>query len=737
MPSEIERALQRLSRAGERRDVVKGRPQPSVPGGRRPDIDREELAAALRDAIEGEVRFSAGDRALYATDGSNYRHVPIGVVIPRTIDDVVRTKAVARRFGGPILARGAGTSLAGQCTNIAVVIDFLKNLNRIFEIDEAGRRVRVQPGCVLDIMRDATEAHGLTFGPDPATHEYCTIGGMIGNNACGAHSVMAEFYGPGARMEDNVEELEVLTYDGLRMRVGPTPEHEIERIISEGGRRGETYRRLRDLRDRHGNLIRQRFPKIPRRVSGYNLPELLPERGFNLARALVGSESTCVTILEATLTLLPNSPKRSLLVLGYPSVYEAGDHVSEIRERRPVAIEGVDDVLVEYVRKKDLETEYLELLPEGKGWLVVEFGGDTQEEATGKARDAMEALRRGPRPPAMRVYEKGEEQTKVWEIRESGLGATAFVPGEPATWEGWEDSAVPPERVGEYLRDFRDLLERHQYRTALYGHFGQGCVHCRIDFDFKSAEGIERFRRFTQEAAHLVVDKYGGSLSGEHGDGQARGDLLPIMYGQEMVEVFREFKQIWDPDGLMNPGKIVDAQQRSESLRLGVHYRPPQSATHFKFPEDGGSFAAASLCCVGVGKCLRLDSGTMCPSYMVLREEKHTTRGRAHLLFEMMRGDVVRGGWADEEVKESLDLCLACKGCKGDCPVNVDVATYKAEFLSHCYERHFRPREAYAFGLIPWWARLASIAPLAANFFTHAPVIDRIAKFAAHMTQER
>jgi FAD/FMN-containing dehydrogenase/Fe-S oxidoreductase len=696
-----------------------------------------DLARDLRARIAGEVRFDNGSRALYATDGSNYRQPPIGVVVPRTIDDIIEAVRLARNYGVPILGRGCGTSLAGQCCNTALIIDTSKHLNRVLEIDSQRRIARVEPGTILDDLRAAAEPYGLTFGPDPATHTHCTIGGMIGNNSCGIHSVMAEFYGPGPRTEDNVVELDVLTYDGARLMLGPSRREQRGDIIDFGGRRAELHTRLAELGRRHSAEIAARFPKIPRRVSGYNLPQLIPDGEFNLAKALVGTESTCALTLEATVQLIPRAKARALAVLGYPSVYDAGEHVSRVREHKPIGLEGLDDVLIRYIKKKHLLPEYARLLPEGSGWLLVEFGGATRQEAQDRAREAVEDVKRGDKSLRAALYDDPEQIEKLWEIRESGLGATAFIPHEPDTWPGWEDSAVPPDKIGDYLRDFRKLLERHDYHCSLYGHFGQGCVHTRIDFDLKSAEGVKKFRRFTAEAAELVVDRYGGSISGEHGDGQARGDLLQVMFGDELMQAFREFKSVWDPEWKMNPGKVIDAEPRDRNLRLGPGHRPARPATHFSYPDDGHNFAHASLRCVGVGKCRRLDGGTMCPSFMVTREEKHTTRGRAHMLFEMLKGDVIHDGWKSDEVKEALDLCLSCKGCKGDCPVNVDIATYKAEFLSHYYDGRLRPRSAYAFGLIHRWARLAAWMPELANFFTQTPVISAVAKFLAGMAPQR
>lgn len=696
----------------------------------------DALASRLRQKIEGEVRFDDGSRAIYAADASNYRFPPIGVVIPKTIEDVVETVAVARSFDAPILSRGGGTSLAGQCCNHAVVMDMSKHLHKIVDLHPGLRYARVQPGIVLDSLRAETRKHGLTFGPDPATHDHCTLGGMLGNDSCGSHSVMAQFYGPGSRVADNVEELEILTYDGLRLKVGKTSPRELERIIHEGGPRGQIYGRLKALRDKYASLIERRYPKIPRRVSGYNLDDLLPDKGFNVAAALVGSEATCVTILEAKLTLIKEPPKRSLLMLGYPSVFEAADHVMEILPFKPTALEGFDDLLIDFNRAKGTNTKYLHLLPEGKGWLLVEVGGDTQEEADARAAAIMARLAACAHPPKMKLYDHAEAEKDLWEIRESGLGATAFIPNRPDQWPGWEDSAVRPEKMGAYLRKLRVLMDKYNYRTSFYGHFGQGCVHCRLPFDLYTNQGIKKYRAFLDEAADLVISM-GGSLSGEHGDGQCRAELLPKMFGPELVEAFREFKAIWDPRNKMNPGKIVEPNPIISDLRLGADYRPWEPDTYFKYPSEDGSFARAALRCVGVGKCRRHEGGTMCPSYRVTLEEEHSTRGRAHMLFEMLNGGVVKNGWRDQHVFDSLDLCLSCKGCKADCPVNVDMATYKAEFLSHYYKGRLRPRAAYAMGLIYWWARIASHFPRVVNYFSKTEPFATVVKWIGGIAPER
>jgi FAD/FMN-containing dehydrogenase/Fe-S oxidoreductase len=695
------------------------------------EVDREAIRRELRGGIRGEVRFDAGDRGMYASDAGNYRMIPVGVVLPFDADDVLHTLAVCRKHGAPIVARGGGTGIPGQTVNTAVLLDFSKYMNRIVEMNPEQKYARVQPGIVLDELRKAAGKHGLTFGPDPATHSRNTLGGMIGNNSCGIHSMMA------GETVDNVDELEVALYDGTRMRVGAASDAEIERKIQGGGREGEIYRRLRDLRDQHTDRIRREFPMIPRRVSGFNLPALLPEQGFHVARALTGTECTCVLILEARVKLVPNPPVRSLLVFGYRDIFAAANDVVEPARFKPVGLEALDDTFIDYMKKKGMHPPDMSFMPEGDAWLLVEFGGQNKAEADANARRLMDEVGRREHPPSMKLFDDPAQEKLVWDLREGGLGATAKVPGMPENHEGWEDSSVPPAKLGAYLRELKQLMDRYEYEGPLYGHFGEGCVHTRVTFDLRTAEGIAKWRRFLGEAADLVV-KHGGSLSGEHGDGQARGELLARMYSPEIIEAFREFKSIWDPEWKMNPGKVIDPWRVDENLREGTAYNLRQVETHFAFPDDHHSFAEATDRCVGAGVCRRHEGeGTMCPSYMVTREEKHSTRGRARLLNEMIRGEVVQGGWRDEAVREALDLCLSCKGCKHDCPVQVDMATYKAEFLSHYYAVRPRPRYAYASGLIHWWARAASAMPGVANLLTQTPGLSRVAKFAAGYSQMR
>jgi len=686
-----------------------------------------ELEAALRRAIAGEVRFDRGSRALYSSDASNYRQIPIGLVVPRGDEDVMATIELCRTYGAPLLPRGAGTSLAGQCCNVAVVLDFSKFMNRILELDPASRSAHIQPGVVCDTLRNAAERHQLTWGPDPSTHSRCTLGGMIGNNSCGTHSLFA------GKTVDNIESLRVALYDGTQLTLGRTTDEELEAIVRTGGRRGDIYGRLEAIRDRYASLIRQRYPNIPRRVSGYNLDQLLPENGFNVAGSLVGSEGTCAVVLEARARLIPSPQHRALVALGYRDTYEAADAVPGILELEPIGLEGFEGVMVEALRRKGAPN--IELMPEGGGYLLVEFGADDAAAADAAAKRLVDMLRRMPGAPNVRVYTRAEAKA-VWRIRESGPRAAISAPGAPPRYEGWDDSAVPPEKLGGYLRDLRSLLNEYNYQAVYYGHFGHACIHMQISFDLRSEPGIRKYGEFVERAADLVV-RYGGSISGEHGDGQSRGALLPKMFGPELMQALREFKSVWDPDWKMNPGKLIDAFPPTENLRLGADYKPEDPPTHFRFPDDNGSFAKAALRCIGVGECRKHDYGTMCPSYMATLEEEHSTRGRAHMFFEVLQGEVLKDAWNNEDVKRSLDLCLSCKACKSECPANVDLATYRSEFLSHYYETHRRPLEAYAFGMIDQWARLASVFPRLANAGARAPGLSAIMRRALHLAPER
>ncbi|MFD4950602.1 FAD-binding and (Fe-S)-binding domain-containing protein [Streptomyces sp. NPDC058451] len=698
-------------------------------------VDVASLEAALREAVDGEVRFDAGSRGAYVTDGSNYRQVPIGVVVPRTVEAGAETVRVCARFGAPVLSRGGGTSLAGQTTNTAVVIDWTKYCHAVISVDPDARTCVVEPGIVLDDLNQRLSGHGLQFGPKPSTHSHCALGGMIGNNSCGAS---AQAYG---KTVDNVRRLEVLTYDGLRMWVGPTPEAERARIAAEGGRKAEIHAGLDRIVTEYLADIRRGFPKIPRRVSGYNLDSLLPENGFDVARALVGSEGTLVTVLRAELELVPVPAYQSILVLGYEDICRAGDDVSHVLEHcSPSQLEALDGRMAQLMREEGAYLDSLHALPEGNGWLLVQFSGDSQEAVDDQARELLWSLSRSEKDPAVALSDNPEREQEMLKAREAGLGVTARPPDGRETWEGWEDSAVPPDRLGDYLRDLKVLFDEFGYdHPSLYGHFGQGCVHTRIPFGLKTAEGVADFRRFVERAADLVAS-YGGSLSGEHGDGQSRGELLTRMFGERLVTAFGELKALFDPDNRMNPGKVVDPHPVDGQLRLGPAWRPATPETHFGYPADEHSFTRAVMRCVGIGNCRTHEGGVMCPSYRATMEEEHSTRGRARLLFEMLDGhadSTITDGWRSTEVHDALDLCLACKGCKSDCPVGVDMATYKAEFLSHHYEGRLRPAAHYSMGWLPLWARLSRIAPALVNALLHAPGLARAGKRLAGVAEER
>ena len=713
-----------------------------------------ELESRLKQTIQGEVRFDSGSRALYAADASNYRQLPIGVVIPRDAADVEAALTACRELGAAILPRGAGTSLAGQCANVAVVFDYSKYMNHLGPIDPAAKLATVEPGIVLDSLRNAAERHQLTYGPDPATHNRCTLGGMIGNNSCGVHGLLA------GKVADNVESLDILLYDGTRLTVGRTSPEELEAIIRAGGRKGQIHAGLKSIRDKYADLVRQRYPRIPRRVSGYNLDELLPENGFHVARALVGTEGTCVNILSATLNLTESPQHRVLTVLGFPDAFAAADAVPLALKHNPIGLEGFDQQLVDFMRRKGLAIAELQSLPPGIGFLLFESGADTPEAARANAEALTRDAQSWPVPPIAHVC-TADEARQVWHVRESALGAVVFVPGEPDRWEGWEDAAVPPEQLGRYLRALFVLMDEYGYSSPLYGHYGQGCVHMRVNFDFRSQAGIRKFREFIDRAADIVL-QFGGSFSGEHGDGQARAALLPKMFGPELMQAFREFKHLWDPDNRMNPGKLVDAVRvydpvenlRHPMTRAGApgpsplgtgnsHAGGAPGPSHlgtweptFALTKDHGSLESATERCVGVGAC-RKASGLMCPSYQATGEEMHSTRGRAHLLWEMLAGSLQSEGFQSEAVNEALSLCLSCKACKTECPVQVDMAQYKAEFLAQRYKGRPHPLHHYLFGFADKLARWGSRAPALTNAILNGPLTSPLIKRIAGIAEQR
>ncbi|WP_326597423.1 FAD-binding and (Fe-S)-binding domain-containing protein [Streptomyces sp. NBC_01803] len=674
-----------------------------------------ELAAELRAEVRGEVAFDAGSRALVTMDASNYRRIPVGVVAPRDADDVAAALAVCRAHGVPVTARGGGTSIAGQATGTGVVLDFTRHMNRVLALDPAARTAVVQPGVVCDALRAAAAPHGLTFGPDPSTHGRCTLGGMIGNNSCGSHSVA---WGTTA---DNVHALDVLTYRGERARLARGTD-------GGGGVPGPLRAAVESLVADRLALLRTGFPDLPRRISGYALDELLPERGRDWARAFTGSEGTLGVLTGATVRLIRPPAARALAVLGYPDESAAADAAAGLLPHGPLTVEGM---------AADLVGKAAAALPPGGAWLFAEVGGESDGEAGARAAALCRAAVGDTTGHA--VVTDPVAQRALWRVREDAAGVATRRPDGAEAWPGWEDCAVPPTRLGSYLREFRGLLRDHGLRGTPYGHFGEGCVHVRIDFDLLSSQGIARFREFGQELATLVI-AHGGSLSGEHGDGMARAELLPRMYGDELVAAFGRFKDAWDPDGGLNPGVLVRPARLDEHLRfVGLPTAPVPVA--FAYPDDGGDFGAAVRRCVGVAKCRETTAGphVMCPSFRATGEERHSTRGRARLLHEMLTGEIVTDGWRSAEVRDALDLCLSCKGCRSDCPVGVDMATYKAEFLHHHYAGRRRPVAHYALGRLPRWLALTAalrLAPLA-NAATHVPPLAALAKRLGGVAPER
>ncbi|MEW2130723.1 FAD-binding and (Fe-S)-binding domain-containing protein [Streptomyces sp. NPDC005435] len=664
------------------------------------------LEAELRRAVRGEVGFGVTDRALVTMDASNYRRVPLGVVAPRDADDVAAVLEVCRARGAPVVARGGGTSIAGQATGTGVVLDFTRHMNALLDLDPGAGAAVVQPGLVLDRLQEAAAPHGLRFGPDPSTHGRCTLGGMIGNNSCGSHSVA---WGTTA---DSVRELSVLTARGDRLRLGRN---------WAGAPPG-----LRDLAEGELARLRTGFPDLPRRISGYALDALLPENGADVARSFCGSEGTLGILTEAVVSLVPEPRARALAVLGYADESAAAEAAPGLLPLAPLTVEGMAADLIRAPAG----------LPKGGAWLFVETGGDTPGEARARA----ESVVRAADAVDARVVTDPAERRTLWRLREDAAGTATRMPDGTEAWPGWEDCAVPPARLGAYLRDFRALLAAHGLRGTPYGHFGDGCVHARIDFDLLTGAGVGRFRRFSEDLAGLVV-AHGGSLSGEHGDGQARAELLPRMYGAETVALFERAKAVWDPDDLLNPGMLVRPAPLDANLRFAVLPHRPVEVT-FGYPADGGDFRAAVRRCVGVAKCRTTSvsgSAVMCPSFRATGEEAHSTRGRARLLHEMLAGELITDGWRSTEVRDALDLCLSCKGCRSDCPVGVDMATYKAEFLHHHYAGRLRPAAHYSMGSLPVWLRWIARTRTARllNALVSAGPPARAARWAAGIAAER
>jgi FAD/FMN-containing dehydrogenase/Fe-S oxidoreductase len=680
---------------------------------------KNDLVVALR----GDVDLSTSAQALFASDASNYRIVPLGVVFPRDEADVLAILEIAGRYGISVIQRGGGTSTGGQTVGSGLVVDYSRYFDHVIEVSPTQDLARVEPGTVLDKLQAEAQPFGLRFGPDPSTHDRCTIGGMIGNNACGAHSMRW------GKTDENVLALRVATVGAEVLDLST-----IEVLKADPAPFAQQLAtKLEAFVERYADAIRtQTGPPMSRRVSGYGLTHLLPEHGGNIARALVGSEGTCVALLEATVHLVRPPASRVLLLLGFADHYLAADFVPTLLAFEPLTIEGLDARLVELARNTNESGAGVSLLPDGNGWLLLEIGADNLGAAHERAEQIIGEI---GYEETSRIIDDPQLQRAVWRLREDGAGLATRLPDGSEAWPGWEDAAVPPEHLGTYLRKFDALLAKHGRQGMLFGHFGEGCMHVRIDFDFLSEEGRTNFRAFIEDAADLVVS-LGGSLSGEHGDGQARGELLHKMYPPVLIEAFREFKEIFDPAHQMNPGNIVNPRHIDDDLRIRTPVHLIRKSPNLALHVDHGDLEVSARRCVGIGKCRRLDGGAMCPSFQVTRNERDSTRGRARLLTEMFAGDLVTDGWRSKEVLESLDLCLSCKACASDCPVGVDMAAYKAEFLSHYYEGRLRPRAHYALGHLPALLRLFQPITRLSNWLVQSPLAPVI-KFLGGIDQQR
>jgi FAD/FMN-containing dehydrogenase/Fe-S oxidoreductase len=673
-----------------------------------------DVVAALKRNGVGDVDDSSLARALYSTDASLYRVVPEVVVRPRDGGEVLAVLDACRQTGTPLTSRGAGTSVAGNAVGTGVIVDFSKYMNNVLRIDAEAKQAVVQPGVVHAVLQKHATPHGLRYGPDPSTHTRCTVGGMIGNNACGNRALG---YG---RSADNVVSLKLATAAGQQLHVG-----------RDVGTVSPTLDVLRGLVDSYLGTIRTEFGRFGRQVSGYSLEHLLPERRFDVASFMAGTEGTLAVTLEATVDLVSEAAHRHLVLLGYGDMFLAADDVPHMLGFEPIACEGLDAFVVDVFRGIHGSSSVPDM-PTGGGWLMVELAGNDQAELAAAADRVVVASSASSHRHVTSVA----EQARLWRIREEGAGLAGRSFDRPAL-SGWEDAAVPPERLGSYLREFNALMDERNLHGAIYGHFGDGCIHTRIDFDLDGSH--ENYREFIFDAAAIAA-AHDGSFSGEHGDGRARSELLPLMYSQSAIDLFAQVKGTFDPDNLLNPGVLVQPRAIDDDLRgQRRDWGSQLERKGFNLTSDGGSFGAAVHRCTGVGKC-RADPGpaaVMCPSFRASGDEKDSTRGRARVLQEMVDGRLVDGGWQSPEVREALDLCLSCKGCLSDCPTGIDMASYKSEVLYQSYKRRLRPRSHYILGRLPQWAQLMSPVAGLVNLSLRLPGLAHLARWVAGVDQRR
>lgn len=660
-----------------------------------------------------DVDTSTRRRAEYSFDASNYRVPPLGVIFPRSVDDVVRTMRVCAQHDVPVTSRGGGTSLAGNAIGRGLVLDFSRYMKAVEWVDASARTAYVQPGIALTELQKHVEqatAGSLTFAPDPSSKSRATVGGAIGNDACGNHSVR---YG---RTSDHITALDLVTADGHRLTATSDGVRATDPTDAPAATAADRITaELRALTDEHLAEFRLELARFPRQVSGYHLANLLPENGFHVARTLVGSEGTCAVIVAATVSLVPVAPSAMLLCLGYADLVDAARDNSLILRYSPAAIEGIDALIVDTMRHLR-GADSVQGLPAGNAWLYVDLDGEDRAEVKARGAALVAELQAAGRLIEARVVADPGERASLWRVREDGAGLSARLVDGGESWTGWEDSAVAPDQLADYLVAIKALLAEFGLTGVMYGHFGAGCMHIRIDFDQRTEQGRTVMARFIRRAAELCVE-FGGSMSGEHGDGRARSELLPLMYSPTMMAAFSRFKRIWDPRGILNPGSIVDPEPLLGNLSLaGVD--PRGWATSFDLTPAGdvpvAPFVHAVQGCIGVGRCRSSSGGVMCPSFRATGDEKDSTRGRARALQEMVRNSpTVADGWRSDDVREALDLCLSCKACSTDCPVGVDMATYKSEFFDHYYAGRRRPMSHYSLGWLPTWLELSTrMAPV-------------------------
>ena len=688
-----------------------------------------EIAQTLRREVAGEVRLDRYSRALYATDASMYQMEPVGVVLPRSADDVEAAVRTARAHGVPILPRGGGTGLAGQTTNHALVLDFSKYMHEMLEVQPEERWARVQPGIVNNHLTAAVRAHGLMYAPDPVTSARATVGGGIGNNSCGAHSVL---YG---KTLDHVLEVDVVLSDGSRARFDPAAGVELERRMALGTLEGALYREVRRIAYANRDEIERRFPKILRRVSGYNLDDFTGGAPMNLTRMIGASEGTLAVVTEARVNLVPAPTMRGTAAVHFRGLVESMEATVAILEHGPSAVEMIGEMIIRNCRVNPGYRHLLDWVQGDPQSLVfVEFYGDSTAELDAKL-DALKAdLARRNLGYAVVTSSDPARQRHIWSLREAGLGLAMAVKGDAKPLPYVEDTAVSPELLPEYVARFEEIIRAHDTEAAYYGHASTGCLHIRPIVNVKTAAGLDKMESIASQVADLVRE-FGGSLSGEHGDGIVRGAFMERMYGAELYQAFKEIKQTFDPDGLMNPGKVIETPGIREVLRLSPETKHIEVATFMDFSADGG-FAEHVELCNGQGACRRMDGG-MCPSYMVTREEEHSTRGRANLLRMILSGKLPASELRGDRLQAALDLCVECKACKAECPSNVDMAKLKAEVLAKRWEGRRVPLRVWAFGEIALLSRVGqALAPLT-NTLSGLPIVRRLTERVVGVSSRR